>query len=339
MTRNREVSVRAVVLLAYFVFVGAGCSTQGTGSTSVGGPSRPVTYPYQIVTTCGMVTDIVRVVAGDKGDVSGLMGEGVDPHLFKPTRNDVKRLTIDADVVFYSGLVLEGRMADTFAQTARTGRPVYAVTERIDESYLREPPEFEGHWDPHVWMDVAAWQQCMQFVATALTEFDPNNAESYAANAAAHAKQLDALDEYVRTTIASIPEQQRVLITAHDAFGYFARAYGIEVRSPQGLSTESSAALKDIIALVDFVIERKIKAIFVETSVSEKNIEAIIEGARDRGWEMGIGGHLFSDAMGAPGTYEGTYIGMMDHNATTIARALGGQAPERGMQGKLRAGE
>lgn len=291
-------------------------------------------YPYKVVTTCGMVTDIVRNVVGEKGEVAGVMGEGVDPHLYKPTRNDVKQL-MEADIIFYSGLMLEGRMGDTFTRVARNGKPVYAVTEEIDPSSLREPPEFEGHWDPHVWMDVIAWAQCVEFVGKALGEFDPPNADYYRENAESYRAELEKLDTYVREVIATIPQDQRVLVTAHDAFGYFSRAYNIPVRSVQGLTTESEPSVDDINELVRFIVERKVGAIFIESSVSEKNIRAVIEGAADRGWKVAIGGELFSDAMGAPKTYQGTYVGMIDHNATTIARALGGSAPLRGMQGKL----
>lgn len=291
-------------------------------------------YPYTIVTTCGMVTDIVKNVAGDRAAVIGLLGEGVDPHLYKPTRNDVKAL-MEADVVFYSGLVLEGRMTDALMRVARTGKPVFAVSEGIDEDFLLEPPEFAGHPDPHVWMDVSAWSEAVAFVAEALAEYDPAGAESYRGNAEVYRGQLRQLDQYVRDVIGTISQPRRVLITAHDAFGYFSRAYDIPVRSVQGLSTESEAGVDDINRLVDYIVENQIKAIFVETSVSAKNIQAVVEGAANKGWRVEIGGELFSDAMGPPGTYEGTYIGMIDHNATTIAGALGGDAPPRGMQGKL----
>jgi manganese/zinc/iron transport system substrate-binding protein len=184
-------------------------------------------------------------------------------------------------------------------------------------------------------MDVAAWSECVGLVAEKLVRFDPAHAEEYRQNATGYRAELQRLDQYVRTAIASIPEQQRVLVTAHDAFHYFSRAYEIPVRSIQGISTESEAGVNDINRLVDFLAERKIKAIFVETSVSEKNIRAVVEGTAQKGWNVAIGGALFSDAMGRAGTYEGTYIGMIDHNATTIARALGGDAPEKGLLGKL----
>ncbi|MGH7945538.1 MAG: metal ABC transporter solute-binding protein, Zn/Mn family, partial [Opitutaceae bacterium] len=284
-----------------------------------------------------MVKDLVARIGGQHAKVEGLMGEGVDPHLYKPTRDDVQQL-LTADVVFYSGLMLEGRMTDTFLKVARRGTPVFPVTELLDEKYLLEPEEFQGHTDPHVWMDVQAWTKAMEAAAKALSELDPANAATYRANADAYAKELKQLDDYARKSISSIPEQQRVLITAHDAFNYFGRAYNLKVFGIQGISTESEAGVQDINKLVDRIVENKIPAIFVETSVSDKNVRAIIEGAKTRGRKVEIGGTLFSDAMGAPGTYEGTYTGMIDHNVTIITRALGGNAPERGLNGKLRAG-
>jgi manganese/zinc/iron transport system substrate-binding protein len=294
----------------------------------------PASYPYKVTTTVGMVTDIVREVAGDKAAVTGIIGEGVDPHLFKATRNDVSAL-MNADVVFYSGLMLEGKMADMLLKVARSGKKVFQVTELIDEKYLLEPEEMQGHFDPHVWMDAASWGKAVAAVAKALSEFDPKHASYYQSNAERYSKQVEQLDAYARKVIASIPEKQRVLITAHDAFNYFGRAYGIRVEGIQGISTESEAGLERINKLVDDIVKNNIRAVFVETSVSDKNIKALVEGAASRGHKIAIGGTLFSDAMGKPGTYEGTYIGMIDHNATTIARALGGDAPEKGMLGKL----
>lgn len=296
--------------------------------------AAPKSVPYKAVATVGMVADIVRAVAGDKAQVTGIIGEGVDPHLYKPTRGDVASL-LAADVVFYSGLMLEGKMADTFVKVARSGKPVYAVTELIDEKFLLEPPDMAGHADPHVWMDASAWARCVAAVAKSLAEFDPANKEFYAANATRAEKEITALHDYAKKSIASVPEKSRMLITAHDAFNYFGRAYGIEVLGIQGISTESEAGLEDINKLVDRLVARGVKAVFVETSVADKNVRALIEGAKARGHEVKIGGSLFSDAMGAAGTYEGTYIGMIDHNVTTITRALGGDAPARGLNGKL----
>jgi manganese/zinc/iron transport system substrate-binding protein len=226
-------------------------------------------------------------------------------------------------------------MADTFTQLQRSGKPSFAVTESLDKSYLRSPPDFAGHYDPHVWMDVRAWSQCVKHVAESLAKLDSNHADEYRENAKDYTEELNRLDDYVRQAMESIPESQRYLVTAHDAFGYFSRAYGIQVKSVQGVTTESEAGVRDVNQLVDFLVERKLPAIFVESSVNSKNIQAAIEGAQSRGVTVQIGGELFSDAMGAEGTYEGTYIGMIDHNATVIARGLGGKVPERGLNGKL----
>jgi manganese/zinc/iron transport system substrate-binding protein len=290
-------------------------------------------HPYTVTTTVGMVTDIVRQVAGDRAEVEGIIGEGVDPHLYKPTRGDVARL-MAADVVFYSGLLLEGKMTDTLIQVAKR-KPVFAVTEKVDESFLLQPEGFEGHYDPHLWMDVGGWMQAVKAVSDALGGVDPASASYYRGNADRLLAELKKLDAYVREVIGSIPKGSRILVTAHDAFNYFGRAYGIEVAGIQGISTESEAGLDDINRLVDLLVEKKVRAVFVETSVADKNVRALLEGARARGQSIQIGGKLFSDAMGAPGTYEGTYIGMIDHNATVIARALGGKAPVRGMKGTL----
>ncbi|NKB23105.1 MAG: manganese transporter [Kiritimatiellae bacterium] len=293
-------------------------------------------YPYQIVTTVGMVNDIVQHVVGEKAEARNIIGEGVDPHLYKSTRNDVAAL-LDADVIFYAGLMLEGKMADVLVKVARTGKPVYAVTELIDEKYLLQPIEFSGHYDPHVWMDVQGWIKGVAAVAQALSEYDPSHATYYKENAQKYRADLEQLHTYVLESMSTIPPSSRVLITAHDAFNYFGRAYGLEVKGIQGISTESEAGVQDINQLVDIIVARDVKAVFVETSVAEKNIRALVEGANARGKEVVIGGSLFSDAMGMRGTYEGTYMGMIDHNATTIVRALGGTVPDRGMQDNLPA--
>ena len=319
--------VLPAALLLSALLSSAGCSSKKP-------EEQTRTYPYKVGTTVGMVADIVRNVAGDKGEVSNTIGEGVDPHLYKPTRNDVVAL-MNSDVVFYSGLLLEGKMSDALVKVAARGKAVHAVTELIDEKFLLEPEGMGGHFDPHVWMDVSGWMKGVEAVGKALSEYDPENAGQYQKNAAAFGQQLKKLDDYVKKIMSTVPEGKRVLVTAHDAFNYFGRAYGLEVLGIQGISTESESGLQDINRLVDLIVERKIGAIFVETSVSDKNVKALIEGAASKGATVKIGGSLFSDAMGKAGTYEGTYIGMIDHNATTIARALGGEAPEKGMQGKL----
>jgi manganese/zinc/iron transport system substrate-binding protein len=223
---------------------------------------------------------------------------------------------------------------------ARSERPVHAVTELVDESLLLQPKEFAGHFDPHLWMDVAGWMQAVNAVTDGLADFDPAASSGYAERATDYAATLTELHDYARRALGSIPEQQRILVTAHDAFNYFGRAYGLEVAGIQGMSTESEAGLDRINRLVELLVTRRIRAVFVETTIAERNVRALIEGAAARGHTVVVGGELFSDAMGQPGTYEGTYVGMLDHNVTTVARALGGEVPERGFQGLLsHAGE
>lgn len=314
----------------------AGCDSANVAneaSPQAGGGAFSGKYPIQAVATVGMVADVVRNVGGEHVEVTQLMGPGVDPHLYMATRDDVSTI-VEGDIVFYSGLMLEGKMADTLVKVART-KPVFAVTELIDQSQLLEPEDFAGHQDPHVWMDVSAWSKCVDAVAKALAEFDPPHAADYEQNAAAYRQQLAELHEYGVKSIGTIPEGSRVLITSHDAFNYFGRAYGLEVQGVQGISTESEAGLQRINELVEMLVDKKVKAVFVESSVPRKNIDALVEGAKSKGHDVVIGGELFSDAMGETGTYKGTYVGMLDHNITLVARALGGEAPEAGFQGQL----
>ena len=310
----------------------AGCS--GGDAASIDQPATKSPTGYTIVATTGMVADIVQQVAGDHAEVSSLMGTGVDPHLFKPSASDHAKLRA-ADVVFYSGLMLEGGMDQVLRQAAQSGKPAFAVTEKIDPGYLKYSAEFEGHPDPHVWNDVAAWSECVEFIAAALSEYDPPHADAYRTNAARYRAELAELDAYANEVIATIPESQRYLVTAHDAFAYFSDAYSIPVRSVLGITTESEAGVEDINALVEFLVTNQVPAVFVESSVNSRNLEAVIEGAQSRDWTVKVGGTLYSDAMGTPGTYEGTYIGMIDHNATVVARALGGEAPATGFKGQL----
>jgi manganese/zinc/iron transport system substrate-binding protein len=328
---GRPIMNRTLFLILLGSALLVGCDGGGGANPVSGG--GPDAYPYKVTTTVGMITDIVRHVAGDKAEVTGIMREGVDPHLYKPTVSDIAKLQ-SADVVFYNGLMLEGKMGDVLVKVAKKTGQVHAVTELLDDERFVMEDQLQ-HFDPHVWMDVQGWMLAVQAVAKALGEYDPAHADFYKANADAYIVELEALDAYVKQVIGSIPRQQRVLVTAHDAFQYFGRAYDIEVRGIQGISTESEAGLKDINDLVAFLVERNIPAVFFETSVADKNVRSLVEGAKANGHNVRIGGSLFSDAMGGPGTYEGTYIGMIDHNATLIARALGGEAPERGMNGKL----
>ncbi|MBC7834144.1 MAG: zinc ABC transporter substrate-binding protein [Phycisphaerales bacterium] len=311
---------------------GAGKGTGGAGDGAEGGGGG--SKPYTVVATVAMIADIASAVAGERATVSALIGQGVDPHLYKPTSTDVGKL-MGADVILYNGLLLEGRMTDALVRLASAGKKVHAVTELLEESELLSPPGLAGHHDPHVWMDPLAWSKAVEVVRAKLTEFDPPGAGLYASNAKAYQERLTTLHEYCVTALATVPEKSRVLVTAHDAFNYMGRRYGYEVVGIQGLSTESEAGVRDIENLVELLVSRDAKAVFVESTVSQRNIEALIAGCRARGHTVTIGGQLYSDAMGAAGTHEGTYVGMIDHNVTTIARALGGEAPERGMEGKL----
>lgn len=274
----------------------------------------------KIVTTTGMIKDAVEHVAGDRAEVIALMGPGVDPHLYKATQGDLQKLT-NADIVFYNGLHLEGKMGEVLEKLGKT-KPVVAVASEIPDSLLRDVPGFQGTHDPHIWFDVKLWEHAVNSASDFLQKQDPGNRELYVRNAKAYTLQLDSLHQRIKEKITEIPETQRVLITAHDAFGYFGDAYAVEVRGLQGISTVSEFGLRDVTELVNFIISRKIKAIFVETSVSQKSIEAVVEGCQQKNWNVKIGGSLYSDAMGPAGTKEGTYIGMVEANVKTIVDAL-----------------
>lgn len=294
--------------------------------------------PYRITATIGMLGDVVQEVVGDRAEVKTLLRSGIDPHLYKPTRSDVVALE-KSDLVFYHGLNLEGKMEEVFAHLQKRGRAIVAVGNGVLTSGNYSVEKDEQHYDPHIWMDVKGWMEAVKIITDSLSDFDPEGKETFEKNAKQYLQKLQELHEYGVKSFASIPEGQRVLITAHDAFQYLGRAYGVEVQGIQGISTESEAGLQDVEKKVAFVVERKIPAIFVETSVSDKNVRALIEGAAAKGHTLVIGGELFSDAMGAVGTYEGTYLGMLDHNITTIVRALGGDAPAQGLWGKLKKAE
>ncbi|MBS4201546.1 zinc ABC transporter substrate-binding protein [Bacillus sp. FJAT-49732] len=274
-----------------------------------------------VTATIGMITDVVKEVGGEYVKVVGLMGSGVDPHLYKASQGDIKKLD-QADIIFYNGLHLEGKMVEIFERMAKK-KPTIAVADNIDRTSLRLGDEKMGtEYDPHIWFNVAHWMNATESIRDSLIEFDPSHKEDYQENAEKYLKQLEELDHEVREKVASIPEEGRVLVTAHDAFGYFGDAYGIKVMGLQGISTASEAGTKDLIDLRDYLVENKIKAVFIESSVPRKAIDAVIQGAREKGHNVEIGGELFSDAMGEAATPEGSYIGMVRHNVNTIVNAL-----------------
>jgi manganese/zinc/iron transport system substrate-binding protein len=276
--------------------------------------------PIRVTTTTGMISDIVENVGGDRVIVTGLMGPGVDPHLYRASERDVRSLE-EADVIFYNGLHLEAGMAVVLERMEQTGR-VVRVTRGISDDRLMAPEEFEGAYDPHVWFDVSLWLEAVKVVRDTLIEMDPENAQVYTDNAADYLDELEELDQYVKDQAGLVPESQRVLITAHDAFKYFGRAYGFEVIGLQGISTSSEPGTADVRALADFIVERQIPALFIESSVPRRNIEAVQAAVKAQGFDVIIGGELFSDAMGNPDTPEGTYTGMVKHNIDTIVTAL-----------------
>ena len=303
-----------LTLLASFLL--SACSTS-TGESQLPIAERTI----NVVTTTGMIADIVLNLGGERVNVEALMGPGVDPHLYKPTASDVSKLE-RADIVFYNGLHLEGRMAEVFEKMEEAGSATYAVADEIDTNLLHTPPQFEGQFDPHIWFDVTLWKFAVEKVGKDLSALDPASRELYEANMQAYLAQLDELDTYIQEQIAMVPEGSRVLITAHDAFGYFGEQYGVEVRGLQGTSTAAEAGAADVQELAAFLAERKIKAIFVESSVPPATIEAVQKATQAQGWDVQIGGQLFSDAMGQAGTPEGTYIGMVKFNVDTIVKAL-----------------
>jgi len=300
-----------IAALAAALVASVGCADRGTD----GGDSR-----VQAVATIGMIADIVGRVGGERVHVQGLMGPGIDPHLYRASAGDVRTLS-GADIIFYNGLHLEAAMGDVLEQM-RGRIETVAVTDGIDRAVLLAPPEFKGAFDPHVWFDVSLWMHAVTAVEAALAARDTAGARTYQANARAYLTELDSLHQWVLRRAQEVPEQRRVLVTAHDAFNYFGRAYGFEVAGLQGISTASEAGTGDVQKLAELIVGRRIPAIFIETSIPRRTIAAVQAAARSRGFEPRIGNPLFSDAMGDAGSPEGTYIGMVRHNVNTIVDEL-----------------
>lgn len=303
---------------------------------SLPGLAQAEDKPLKVVATTGMIADTAERIGGEAVSVRALMGPGVDPHAYRQTRTDIVAMA-QADLVLWNGLYLEAQMEDVLADISRR-TPVRAVAEAVPVDTRIAHDDYADRFDPHVWMDPELWQIVALEIRDAMIDAAPDHRDLFEANTAAFLEELEALDVYSETVLSSVPEQARVLLTAHDAFNYFGRAYGFEVVGIQGISTESEAGLNRTTELVDMLVDRGISAVFVESSVSDRSIRALVEGAAARGHEVRIGGELYSDAMGAPGSYEGTYIGMIDHNVSTIAAGLGGSVPDRGMNGRLKAG-
>ncbi len=302
--------------LAVFALATVSCGQPVAATQGADLSGRPV----QVVATTSMVADLVSRIADGRAEVTGLMGPGIDPHVYKASEGDVMTLA-EADVVFYNGLHLEAKMSDVLERVE--GRiETAAVTDGIPRERLLRSPQFAGSYDPHVWFDVTLWVEAAHEVRDVLARIDPAHADVYRRNAREYVAELEALDEEVRRLAATVPPERRVLVTAHDAFGYFGRAYGFGVHGLQGISTAAEAGAADVQRLAEFIAERRIPAIFVESSVSQQTIRAVQEAVQSRGFDVEIGGELFSDAMGDPGTPEGTYPGMVLHNVRTIVTAL-----------------
>jgi len=323
-------------LVICMAIVTIGCKplqTEGTAHLDSASNRQGDHSPIRVVATVGMVADMFREIGKSHVVVKQLMGPGVDPHLYKGTRDDVREI-LAADIIIYSGLMLEGKLIDILEKVSNR-KSVVSVTKSLPPSLVLGESTDHGHPDPHVWMDVSTWSRCTEVVVETLVRHDPVNESDYRMAAEQYRSKLDELHRYGQQVISSIPDQGRLLITSHDAFQYFGRAYGLDVQGVQGLSTDSEAGLQQINSLVDTIVSRNIAAVFVESSVPRKSLLAVVDGAASRGHRVTIGGELYSDAMGAAGSYEGTYIGMLDHNLTTVARSLGGKAPTHGMQGLL----
>ncbi|UHA74633.1 metal ABC transporter solute-binding protein, Zn/Mn family [Paenibacillus sp. 481] len=303
------------ILFLSMVFALAACAdSKAEGDSGADGKLK-------VTATIGMIADVAQNIGGEHVVVESLMGPGVDPHYYKASQGDIKKLD-QADIVFYNGLLLEGKMVDVFEKLSRNKTTVAVAKDVPVAKLLADPAAGVDSHDPHIWFNVQHWMKATEVIRDTLIEKDAKNADDYKRKADAYLKELQELDTYAREQIALIPDKSRVLVTAHDAFGYFGDAYGIKVVGLQGMSTASEYGSKDVSELRNFLVDNQIKAVFVESSVSTKGIEAVIEGAKQKGHAVKIGGEIFSDAMGPAGTKEGTYIGMVRHNVDTIVNAL-----------------
>lgn len=317
--RNSDLVVLSVIAAAAM-----GC---GPGADE---PSRPPTvhkfvgqHPIQVVCTTGPVSDMLKALGGEHLEVTGLMGPGVDPHLYTAVTADVERLS-SADMIFYNGLHLEGRMAELFENLADS-KPTYAVTHALVESKdprLRQPPEFEGYYDPHVWHDPNLWKECVKYVAEVLAEFDPEHREDYAKNRDAYIAQLDDADRYAREQLGAIPAERRVLVSAHDAFNYFCEVYKLTSKPLKGVSTEDEVTIGRLEEVAAYLVEHKVRAVFVESAVKPEILQSLIDECRRQGHEVRVGGELYADALGPTGSGADNYLGMIKANVDTIVSAL-----------------
>lgn len=287
---------------------------------SCGGPKED-DGKLKIVTTTTMITDMVENIGGELIEIEGLMGSGVDPHLYKASEGDVSKL-YNADLIIYNGLHLEGKLVEVFEKMDAQGKATLAIADALDKSTLIGSEYFASNYDPHIWFDTDYWKQMSTLVAQRLADADPENKEAYDANLQSYIDKIDALSASLKAKIDELPQEKRILVTAHDAFNYFGRKYGFEVVGLQGLSTATEAGVQDVQRITQFIIDNKVKAVFIESSVPRRTVEALQKAVKAQNQEVIIGGELYSDALGSAGTEEGTYVGMYTHNVETIVNAL-----------------
>lgn len=316
MKKMKLLLLSSVFFLSIVLFL-SGCNLAPSNSEENGSTSKA---PIQIVATIAQIGEPMEVIGGDRVEVKSLMGPGVDPHLYEATQGDLNTLQ-EADIILYNGLHLEGNMGEIFSKLSETKTTV-ALGESLDESLLLK--DDEGAIDPHIWFDLDLWRTALEKATEELKKMSPKDADYFEENKQNYFSEMDQLKREAIEKLLSIPEEKRVLVTAHDAFGYFGRKFDLEVVGLQGLSTEDEVGISDIQSTVDLLLEKQIPAVFVESSINQNSIQAVIEGAAKAGLEVKLGGELFSDAMGEAGTKEGTYLGMFDHNVTTIFDALQG---------------
>lgn len=310
-----KITLLSIVIVALSVFISACSSSQAETDQEAENPK------IQIVATIAQIAEPMSIIGGERVTVSSLMGPGVDPHLYNATQGDIQKLQ-DSDIVLYNGLHLEGNMGEIFEQM-RKSKPAVAIAESIAESELLQ--DETGAVDPHVWFDIPLWKKALDHATQQLADYSPNDAEYFQANKEQYFAQLEALHQETQQSLLSIETDKRVLVTAHDAFGYFGRAYDMRVVGLQGLSTEDEIGLSDMNQTIQLLLEHEIPAVFVESSINQDSIQAVIEGASAQGLQVKLGGELYSDAMGEAGTTEGTYLGMYRHNVETIYQALTGE--------------
>ncbi|WKB79868.1 zinc ABC transporter substrate-binding protein [Cellulophaga lytica] len=306
MKKNKYIIISALMLQLF------GCKTDTKNADN---------GQLNVVTTTTMITDLLQNIGGNAINVVGLMGSGVDPHLYKASEGDVSKL-VNADVVFYGGLHLEGKLVEVFEKMEKTGKKTIAVSNALDKKELIGSEYFASNYDPHIWFNVTFWKQITTYVTNELKKADPKNASVFEKNSNKYLEDLTKLDAEVRAKINELPKDKRILVTAHDAFNYFGNTYGFNVVGLQGISTATEAGVQDVQELSKFIIDNKVKAIFVESSVPKRTIEALQASVKSKHHDVAIGGTLYSDALGDKGSVEGTYIGMFKYNVTTIVNAL-----------------